>query len=183
MNIFGLGRRGADRAGAAEHSPAEYHWLEAREAIITAYQFGCCVLEPEPGMRLLVPGIDAVPSPDLIDEMADGFAKPYIAGLNGIKFGIVGHTPFALSLFDPNHIFDFYEDRLSLVVVVDIERVEKALVQVGLIEVSFPNIDGVFCTASNGLEEGDTNRTVLVIGQHFFHRVTVEFPQPTMVHR
>lgn len=173
VNIFGL-EEGARIIRSTKHSLAEYRWLAVREAITTAYQFGCCMRELEPGMRLLA-CMDSVPSPESLHEMMDGVEKAYVAGLNSIRFDIVGHTPFALSLFDPNHVLDFYENRLSLVVVIDISRVERTLAQAGYTDVAFPNVDGVFCTANNGRDEGDADRQELIIGQHFFHRVTIEF--------
>jgi hypothetical protein len=148
------------------------HTAIINQLITRSYSEGNVLAEVEEGLLYHV-AVD--PSSDEISRAIEGKEPGLAMMVNELKFNNVGYFPFTLSLFEPEHWFDFYRGEFVICVFVDLAVVRRKLGAAGwkvsILEDEWPPW-ALHLTNPTG---SDDKPSEIKVSRHFFGRLAAEF--------
>ncbi len=100
--------------------------------------------------------------------------SPIVFFLNTLKYGPPGYYPFTLSFHDPETVFDFYQGKLLIFILIDPQVISAKFLNNDLVVTFDHNEDWVFTVQHNNQEKAK-DFGPLQVGRHLWGRVGCEF--------
>lgn len=150
-----------------------YHLEQLNKLIEQAYKKKNVHREIEPGLHYIVS--TDTPQP-LIEKVLNDCKKPFASFLNSDKFErkVYPYLPIQLSINDPDKLFDFFNGKLFILVIIDLEFVVNALNQKGFSVKLWPIENHLISMTNSKMNEFGFDHPIMV-SVPFFGKVIFEF--------
>jgi hypothetical protein len=149
-------------------TPEKNYITELNDCIQCAYRDGHCVMTPEDGLRYVAILGSKAPLDSLIGW--EGRREIAFFSLNGAKMKAewMPYLPFTLSIREANHLYDFIEGRLVLLVLADMDRLRELMTRSGwAVALSWESDFAVLMTRQDGAR--------MALSRQFVGRIGFEF--------